>query len=238
MGIDPVTHTPCLDFQQLSSILNSPLYNSISSPQILPNNINNNNYPSLFGMGTNNNNNILNPSLLSLLTALLSSSSQMNPNLQNQVESQLPNYPSSHHQSFQLPNYPHQVENQATHFSSQNSVIMPSLENQIVQSQSNNHNNFNLGALLSNYSTPSSSTSPSTLNSSASSTTFVNGNSTNNTNTNTTEDERDTYCSNMLMYNISNGFGINDSGLLWPACLMRVKIWSANCATTLYIYIE
>ncbi|XP_057452360.1 uncharacterized protein LOC130744187 [Lotus japonicus] len=59
--------------------------------------------------------------------------------------------------------------------------------------------NFNLSSLLS--SRPSSS-SPSTLNSS-SSTIFVKG---------TKEDERDTYGSNMFMYNISNG--LNDSGLL------------------------
>ncbi|XP_027339923.1 transcription factor MYB41 [Abrus precatorius] len=79
-----------------------------------------------------------------------------------------------------------------------NSIINNLLENQIL---CNNEGvpNFNLSSLLS--STPSSS-SPSTLNSS-SSTTFVNG---------TTEDERDTYGSNMLMYNISNG--LNNSGLL------------------------
>lgn len=80
-----------------------------------------------------------------------------------------------------------------------NSIVNNHLENQIL---CNNEGvmNFNLSSLLS--STPSCSTSPSTLNSS-SSTTFVNG---------TTEDERDTYGSNMLMYNISNG--LNDSGLL------------------------
>ncbi|RDX81995.1 Transcription factor MYB102, partial [Mucuna pruriens] len=79
-----------------------------------------------------------------------------------------------------------------------NSIVNNLLENQIL---CNNEGmpNFNLSSLLS--STPSSS-SPSTLNTS-SSTTFVNG---------TTEDERDTFGSNMLMYNISNA--LNDSGLL------------------------
>ncbi|CAJ1957052.1 unnamed protein product [Sphenostylis stenocarpa] len=79
-----------------------------------------------------------------------------------------------------------------------NSILNNLLENQNL---CNNEGmpNFNLSSLLS--STPSSS-SPSTLNSS-SSTTFVNG---------TTEDERDTYGSNMLTYSISNG--LNNSGLL------------------------
>ena len=79
-----------------------------------------------------------------------------------------------------------------------NSIVNNLLENQIL---CNNEGvpNFNLSSLLSS---TTSSSSRTTLNSS-SSTTFVNG---------TTEDERDTYGSNMLMYNISNG--LNDSGLL------------------------
>lgn len=75
------------------------------------------------------------------------------------------------------------------------------LENQNLCNNNEGAPNFNLSSLLS--STPSSSSPISTLNSSSSAT-FVNG---------TTEDERDTYGSNMLlMYNISNG--LNDSGLL------------------------
>lgn len=75
-----------------------------------------------------------------------------------------------------------------------------SIFNNLLGNQNLSHNegipNFNLTSLLS------STTSSSPLNSS-SSTTFFNG---------TTEDERDTYGSNILMYNISNG--LNDSGLL------------------------
>lgn len=82
-----------------------------------------------------------------------------------------------------------------------NSIYNNLLENQNLCNNNEGMPNFNLSSLLS--STPSSSSPISTLNSS-SSTTFVNG---------TTEDERDTYGSNMLlMYNISNG--LNDSGLL------------------------
>jgi len=80
-----------------------------------------------------------------------------------------------------------------------NSLFNNLLENQnLLENNNEGIPNFNLSSLLSS----TTSSSPSTLNSS-SSTTFVNG---------TTEDERDTYGSNMLMYNISNG--LNDSGLL------------------------
>ncbi|KAK7244418.1 hypothetical protein RIF29_39239 [Crotalaria pallida] len=93
---------------------------------------------------------------------------------------------SSAMQSFSLPKF--------------NSIVNNLLENQILSGNGEGvPNYYNLSSLLS---FAVSSTTPSTLNSS-SSTTFVNG---------TTEDERDTYNSNMLMYNISNG--LNDSGLL------------------------
>ena len=82
-----------------------------------------------------------------------------------------------------------------------NSIYNNLMENQNLCNNNEGMPNFNLSSLLS--STPSSSSPISTLNSSSSAT-FVNG---------TTEDERDTYGSNMLlMYNISNG--LNDSGLL------------------------
>ncbi|XP_030510090.1 transcription factor MYB102 [Cannabis sativa] len=86
MGIDPVTHTPRLDLLELSSLLNSTLYNSHLS--YLINNYNNNH---------NNNNNLLgnmgpplvnNENLLSLASALLSSSNQQNIVPQNIVQNQ------------------------------------------------------------------------------------------------------------------------------------------------------
>lgn len=80
-----------------------------------------------------------------------------------------------------------------------NSIVNNMLENQILSCNNEGIPNFNLSSLLSS---TTSSSSPNTLNSS-SSTTFVKG---------TSEDERDTYNSNMLMYNISNG--LNDSGFL------------------------
>ncbi|KAI4322869.1 hypothetical protein L6164_022520 [Bauhinia variegata] len=226
MGIDPVTHTPCLDLLQLSSILNPSL---CTSPQL--------NYSGLLGMAS-----MLNPNLLSFLTTLLSSQSK-NPDTintnqllqQNQLP-QVQNQPQYCSQPMQLNSVqafqPNQLQDpiqdspacatpntsipnlwqynggqleqqpdqsQTHNFSlpKLNSMINNLLKNQVSQSQ--NSSTFNLNALL--HST-ASSFCPSTLNSS-SSTTFVNG---------ATEDERDTYCSNMLMYNISNG--LNDSGLL------------------------
>ncbi|KAF7822780.1 transcription factor MYB41-like [Senna tora] len=216
MGIDPVTHTPCLDIQQLSSII-------LNSSQL-------NNYPPN-SIGIMPNTNILNPTLLSLLTALLSSQSQ-NPDFQN------PNFHHNHlddsnnnnnnnysTQNFQLlpsqevPNNIQENQIQNTHFSFQNSSLPNIGDDQCMSVMENLGNeggsmpNFDLRSLFSSYSTtPSSSASPSTLNSSASSTTFVNGT---NTTTTSTEDERDTYCSNVMMYNISNGLNvINESGFL------------------------
>ncbi|XP_020224113.1 transcription factor MYB41 [Cajanus cajan] len=237
MGIDPVTHTPRLDVLQLASFLSSSMYNS---PQF-----NNYPFPSMGGS-------MINPShLLSLLTTLLSSCQNRNPdvtlnhiNNNNQLSgSPLPQCSQTmQHDSIQTfqPNQlqenhiayktnpmeaklEHQISPIATSFSHQSTLpnlwydhiidlpqaqsssamqcfsSSPKLNTFVLENQIEGMPNFNLSSLLS--STPSSS-SPSTLNSS-SSTTFVNG---------TTEDERDTYGSNMLMYNISNG--LNDSGFL------------------------
>ncbi|KAI4333746.1 hypothetical protein L6164_018516 [Bauhinia variegata] len=249
MGIDPVTHTPCLDLLQLSSILSSSLYNN-SSPQL--------NYPGLLQMAS-----WLNPNLLNLLTTLLSSQSRnpdfintnqllqqnqlagisTSPPEQNQhqcpgpimqlnsVQSFQPNQlqvpiqgsqaklnqvsPSDTHFSYQQSTQPNlwqcnggQLEPQPADQSATenfslpkfNSMINSLLGNQVSQSpNSDGVTNFNLSTLLSS---TTSSSSPSALNSSLT-TTLVNG---------AAEDERDTYCSNMLMYNISNS--LHDNGLL------------------------
>ncbi|XP_028761848.1 transcription factor MYB41-like [Neltuma alba] len=219
MGIDPVTHTPCLDIQQLSSILNFSLYDS---PRV--------NHPPHFGMA----NNILNPSLLSLLAAFLSSS--QNPDASNQTFQQnyqlnnsIQTFPLQENQSCAA-SQPLSLESQlmrdkidqmisppdTTNFSYQSSLPNEGqcqgghnyptslLESHQIALNTRGEPNFTLGSLIS-YSTPSSSTSPSNLNSSASSTTFVKG---------ATEEERDTYCSNMLMYNISNGLNIDGPCIL------------------------
>lgn len=232
MGIDPVTHTPCLDIQQLSSILNSSLYNS---PHVI------NPTSHHFGMA---NNNMLNPNLLSLLTAFLSSSSSsQNPavaphqNFQQNYQTlplqenhtcAAPSQPSLPHESqLMKPKLDQMISPDATSFCFQSSIpnvgqyegghhhnhninnySTSLLDNhQIAQNNTRGDPNFtNLGSLISYSTTPSSSTSPSTLNSSTSSTTFVKG---------VTEEERDTYCSNnMFMYNISNALNNIDASCL------------------------
>ncbi|KAK7319595.1 hypothetical protein RJT34_04318 [Clitoria ternatea] len=77
MGIDPVTHSPRLDLLDLSSILNSSLYNS--SPHI--------NIQRLLGTQT-----LVNPKLLKLASSLFSSQQNgeenqlcSNPEIQNQI---------------------------------------------------------------------------------------------------------------------------------------------------------
>ncbi|XP_019425958.1 PREDICTED: myb-related protein 330-like [Lupinus angustifolius] len=228
MGIDPVTHTPSLEVLQLSSILSS-LY---TSPQL--------NYPSLFGMSGSMVNN--QSQMLNLLTTFISSQSRnqnvMNNNnilhqnqigisttspiLQNQPQcsqsmqlnsiqafqsNQLQVQVQENHQNnTTMPNlwqyYGGYISDQQEAQSSStmqsfslpkfNSSVNNILENQILSCTNEIMPNFNLNSVLSS---TLSYSSPGTLNSSSS-----------------TEDERDTYNSNMLMYNISNGF--NDSGLM------------------------
>jgi len=157
------------------------------------------------------------PNQVSLQENLISKSNPLNMELHQLMKSKLENQTSPIPTSFShqntLPNLWHcnngdnisdlsvaQSSSAMQCFSSPkfNTIFNSLLENQNL---CNNEGvpNFNLSSLLSS---TTSSSSPSALNSS-SSTTFVNG---------TTEDERDTYGSNMLMYNISNG--LNDSGLL------------------------
>ncbi|KAL4619396.1 hypothetical protein ACB092_06G076000 [Castanea dentata] len=254
MGIDPVTHTPRLDLLELTSVLNSSLYNSSQL-----------NLPSLLGIGP-----VLNPNMLSLATALFSSQcrntensasqylhqNQLDQNLvQNQFQStqpvQLNTIPSSSQANqLQCPiqeiqpcatsniiSTPFSSESQftqvkmeqlppnLTNFSYQNSptklwqnngehpndfavsdysllkfdpFIDPQFENQILQSNNDESiPNFSFGTLIS---TPS--TSPTPLNSS-STTTYANC---------STEDERDSYCSNILLYDMPNS--LNASGVL------------------------
>ena len=254
MGIDPVTHTPRFDLLELTSVLNSSLYNSSQL-----------NLPSLLGIGP-----ILNPNMLSLATALFSSQCRNTENItsqylhqnqldQNLVQNQLqstqpvqlnPINSSSQANQLQCPvqeiqpcatsnmmSTPFSSESQftqvkmellppnLTNFSYQNSptklwqnngehpndfavsdysllkfdpVIDPQFENQILQSNNDESiPNFSFGTLIS---TPS--TSPTPLNSS-STTTYANC---------STEDERDSYCSNILLYDMPNS--LNASGVL------------------------
>lgn len=95
MGIDPVTHSPRLDLLDLSSILNSSLYNSSHM-----------NASRFLGMQ------LVNPELLRLATSLMSTTQRENPNflLQNVQENQVSNA---------------QVQNQFTHLLQSNQIQTP-----------------------------------------------------------------------------------------------------------------
>ncbi|XP_010268879.1 PREDICTED: transcription factor MYB39 [Nelumbo nucifera] len=249
MGIDPVTHSPRLDLLDLSSILNSPLYN----PSQLD-------LSRLLGIQP-----LVNPELLRLATTLLSSQNENRPEflLQNLHENQLcnPQLPNDQFASFppnQLPTNPIQeipvcttsttpwapfldetqllqtnVEkfpSNPTSFSCPTSqtnlwqhnempcnfqesfVSLPNfsyvgsdhptadhtlLNNSIFQSNNNSSSSsshdFGFTSVLS---TPSSSTAP--LNSSS---TNINS---------STEDERDSYCSNVLKFEIPDLLDVNE----------------------------
>ncbi|XVE50417.1 hypothetical protein DITRI_Ditri01bG0161200 [Diplodiscus trichospermus] len=223
MGIDPVTHSPRLDLLELSSLLSSSLFNS---SQLHP--------TGLVGMGS-----MFNPNFLNLATAILSSQNkslleisttpeniQQNQTgsfqFQNQYEScqgsQVQNPVQAYTQLLQA-NLSHFSANPAG-LSSQNSTLEYDRENVPIQHYGYHGNNqsivnslfgqnqtcfseniTSLGAFGSLLSTPSSSSTP--LNSS--STTYVNNNGS------SAEDiERDSYCSNMLMFDhVPTGLNVN-----------------------------
>lgn len=245
MGIDPVTHTPRLDLLELSSLLNSTLYNSHQLSYLLNNNPNNYNQQ-LGNMAPP----LVNQNLITLASALLSNQPKITP--QNVHENQLydsnnNNFPQNDQFQYSLPSlnetqfmqskmeqlsqtHHHHHEsldplNQAL-ITSETSTFAPmgisnGYNHQEISAQSNSSaenyhqgfgysgtngviglNNMNMipnmrfSSLLS---TPSSS-SPNTYNVNSSTTT-----------TTTHEDERDTFCSNILMYHdIANALNGND----------------------------
>ncbi|KAJ4981221.1 hypothetical protein NE237_032058 [Protea cynaroides] len=204
MGIDPVTHSPRLDLLDLSSLLNSPLYN----PSQL-------NVSRLLGIQ-----HLINPKLLNLATNLLSSQENnqlCNSQVQTQFPSFIPNSPLLnetqllHANVDQFPSNPASfnchdsqasvwqesgaipsnftdnqipLSNYGYNSSADQSMVDPLSENSNLQSTNDSSNqNFSFASVLS---TPSSSPTP--LNSSP---TYINS---------STEDEMDRYCSKMLKY--------------------------------------
>ncbi|XP_010277911.1 PREDICTED: transcription factor MYB39 [Nelumbo nucifera] len=247
MGIDPVTHSPRLDLLDLSSILNSPIYNS-SQAQL--------DVSKLIGIKPLVNN----PELLRLATTLLSSQREnpefllqnpqenqlCNPQVQNQFASfppnqlqtdpvqEIPSCTTSSAPSVPCLNKTQLLQTNAEQFPSnytsfgcqesqcnawqdnvmpsalsENLVPMPNydyfgsdnnqpfvdplLENSNFHPSNINNQNFGFASVLS---TPSSSTTP--LNSSS---TYINS---------STEDERDSYCSNMLNFEIPDILDVNE----------------------------
>lgn len=200
MGIDPVTHSPRLDFLDLSSL--------ISSSQL--------NLSHLFGIQA-----LVNPELLKLASTLLSLKQEnphfpQNPQLWNhlQVQNQINNQPLQSNQFHQDAAPTHNTEGLQSNLTNpsyqnlthsnfdQNLVSLPdyafnpsetstfqSLENQNNDLYYNNNQSFSLNSVLS---TPISSPTP------------LDSSSTGN------EDERESFCSSMLKFEIPESFNISE----------------------------
>ncbi|KAK6917449.1 SANT/Myb domain [Dillenia turbinata] len=230
MGIDPVTHCPRLDLLDLSSILNTSMYNNSSQMNMSR---------TLFGLQP-----LVNPELLRLATSLLSSHQQReNPNfvIQSSAEEQTELYnPQQILSQIQVPLVQHnQISNpiqdlptcttldtsnatfpceapqlmqaNVNNFSYQTTQLndwqssemaclpLPNFESyvsdQTMLNPSSSDNNFGFQSVMS---TPSSSSTP--LNSSS---TYIHSSS-------CTEDERESYCSTMLKFEIPDILDVSD----------------------------
>lgn len=220
MGIDPVTHAPRMDLLELAALLGSSLYSSPSQlnvPAVAP------------GLGVGP---MVNSDVLTLATALMSSHCE-NPefqiqnlqqiqlrNSQRQFQNQLDSYNSNLQSSIQevqacpastaaastpFLNQMHTMQAISEHLTQtpndsgfQNSLpdlwqphggqfnTVDSFTN--LNTISNNKQNFSFDSVRS---TPSSSSTP---------VTYAAG---------STEDERDSYCSNLLMFDIPSGLDVN-----------------------------
>lgn len=213
MGIDPVTHSPRLDLLDLSSILRSTLYNSSQM-----------NLSNLLGVQP-----LVNPELLKLAASLMSSDQRKSPSFSPQNSSHAIQFSRPQlQQIMQVPNlqeivqYPEEATTQLVepigselNDQWQSGSILPSNLSQecdfvdhlpsfdycgldhsyemttFGSHNGNNNQNFSLASVLSS---PSSS-SPTQMNSNSS--TYF---------TSATEDERESYCSQMLDFEISDIF--------------------------------
>ncbi|KAI5660749.1 hypothetical protein M9H77_20072 [Catharanthus roseus] len=201
MGIDPVTHSPRLDLLDLSSLLNSAQIN----------------LSSLLGLQT-----LVNPEVLRFLTTLIASNNnnEENPEIllqKLQENDHILNQNHHHAQMLQNQIIPCPTSNEAVSCSLNHQIPSMQMQEQTFQEMLNipsqnyvfgisdqisiensafNSQNLNLDSVLS--STPNLSNSP--LNSS--STNFVNSSS--------TEDERESYCSNLMKFEIPASLDFDD----------------------------
>lgn len=222
MGIDPVTHTPRIDLLDLSSILTAA---AIQSHPLL----------SLSTLLNNQAAATLNPESLRLISTLLALKQEdhSNPNnnflLQNQAQIQIQsqiqaqmdslsqllqpnanssmpitNFVDSSNSSQENLNFlPSNflsgdddiLVNQSNYIFCENGSNNPSASNLPVQISNNSGKNFGVDCIIS---TPKSSPTP--LNSSS---TYINNSSSN-------EDERDSYCSNFLQFEIPEGLDFSE----------------------------
>ncbi|KAL8467865.1 hypothetical protein ACS0TY_031201 [Phlomoides rotata] len=208
MGIDPVTHSPRLELLDLSTILNSSLYNYDSQSQM--------NFSRLLGLQP-----LINPELIRLTTSLLSSERRnhdyYNIMQQNQIPIQTPvhdltavqttcldsNHGQSHHlmQYDDVPGFGQWQQSNGS-ILTEDYVPMTNFgyygSDQTVSEtttfQSNGSNNFGFQSVLS---TPSSSPTP------------LHSTSTYNVNAGGTEDERE-ISNNMLKFEIPDILNVSD----------------------------
>ncbi|KAL0727372.1 hypothetical protein Bca4012_023465 [Brassica carinata] len=217
MGIDPVTHSPRLDLLDISSILASSLYNSSShhvnmSRLMMDAHSQQQQHP------------LVNPEILKLATSLFSQNQTQNQNqnhtiYHHDVNQTGINQYQTDHQELQscMPLLPNEAQfNGLDHqFNAFGEQTLASTSNTSVQDCNipsfNDHasSSFVLDPSFSDQSfifaksvlnTPSSS--PTTLNSS--STNYINSSSC------STEDEMESYCSNLMKFDISDFLDVND----------------------------
>ncbi|WCJ26920.1 myb domain protein 74 [Euphorbia peplus] len=214
MGIDPVTHSPRLDLLDLSSLLGSSLYNS-SHHQL--------NMSRLLGIQVEPQ--PINSELLQLATSLMSSQNRNDVNnfvvengrgnqlyqnqyqelvqshqFQPQINQEMPSNMfvpfTGNDTQFLDPNSEQYIPGAdqllSYYYGSDQAGIMDQSISDTTSNLMSNNSNQNLG-FASVLSTPSSSPTP--LNSNS---TYINGSST----STSFEDERDSYCSNLLKFEI------------------------------------
>ncbi|XP_042519833.1 transcription factor MYB102-like [Macadamia integrifolia] len=233
MGIDPVTHSPRLDLLDLSSLLSSPLYNQSQlnnvsrflgiQPLINPEFLRF--ATTLLSSQTDNNN----PDLdLHLLQNLQENNQLCNSRVQTQFPSfdsnqiQNPILNENHLLQTNVDQFPSICHDSQTSCAWQDNVALPSnltenlnipmsnycynnnssdqsLVDPVSENSNLQYNNCNYQNLIfpSVLSTPSSP-SPTALNSSS---TYINS---------STEDERDSYCSNMLKFELPDILDVNE----------------------------
>ncbi|KAK4399038.1 Transcription factor [Sesamum angolense] len=186
MGIDPVTHSPRLDLLDLSTILNSSLYANSSSQISFSSCLDT--PPNSCTVSLSNHDPLMYDDVQNLDAGFGSQNCQVNE-WQLSDGSMLSTLTDDY-----VP-----VANYGYYGSDHQSVIDPAPSSEASTfHQSNSSKNFSFQSVLSNISTPSSSPTP------------LHSNSTYNINSSSTEDERESYCSNMLKFEIPDILDVND----------------------------
>lgn len=225
MGIDPTTHNPRLDLLDISSILASSLYNSSSHHVNMSRVMMDAHHPQ-------QHNPLVNPEILKFANSLFSQDQDHNHNHnhnQNRNQNFLVNHDSKTHENYTvnhddnqtgvnqyqtnhheiqycLPPFPDEAHfNDTDHngehmFASNSNMSVQdcnTASSSFVFDHSYLDHNFNIAYSVMN--TPSSNP---TLNSSV--TTYINSSSC------STEDEMESYCSNLMKFDISDFLDVND----------------------------